>query len=1020
MSKFAKEPWSKKKSRFSILPIALSALIGAGAIAGSVTSIWHMARNYQPSAEFSKSVMGKVEVDPVAFDEEKTKEVAEQNMKEAARRLSNWLRDNGQDMYDVSYETYGDSEGGLKGYLNAQFNIDKVKSHLSWEEDKEYDNDEYLSFFGKDGFNTNNKTLVYRWYITSEQQTLDPEYTIINFNDCFHLPKGLDDTKTKVLSNLDGKWGVMYTIDYKDEFNQNLLNTIYNDMLHAYEDSQKKSSSNDDPPTISDWQKPRLYVINNFEEMVNEANYHLMNYRANDDGNDHDYRAIYENSDQRLFANEYITQPDDKSESKRSQCSALIEANVLEDYHDHSQGHGLPAKNMDVLRWIDPTPGTVKYSIFNKYVDDIITYDSENWKTYFPAKLTDVYKQEVASTWDDEDATNLKFFWHPYDSKTSATAKLQDFISYSLPVKVKQIELTKEGEGKPGASINLATFKQTFVSQEMQPRFIDSLFGGNALVGWLSLGFLIYLIGLAVILAALYRTTGVISWICLMFMLSMSMLIASLATFTISMTFLFGMFTLSLLGFMTALGICERMKRRLKSNEDTNLIVNKTFKKSLFPTLDLSIVSLLFGICFTYIAPTNLNILGLVLIAGAFMIFLIMYMLNGGLHLLFFNNKINRNSFKLLGQNSNEANQALYQGNNLVPSSLDTSKLEFSYYSSMSKKNIKLFSKQTFIMLLVLLAILIGGIVLFSIFGFVTQRLFHTPATIVIKWGDDLLTQDWFTAANLQWLSYTHFGGYWRFSIESVASQQAAINILLGHFEPEQIGVDISIAEFAGSSNLDALQYALISIVVASALTSIYGGIRTNFVSFVPLLVGSVIMPVMMLALASFTLIKFDQIIVLGLILTSIVNCAMTLNIMSSIQDSWSRNEAFTREEFRFITSTALKNCWQYIWVYAIGYALFIICFGIFAPYGCEYIVILLFIGGLVTLFVLPFTISYLQYYFLCIRNNLLGYRAERNKGKVVINLDDIDEQSIEGINKFTKHKAIPKIETKQEVVNEK
>ena len=85
-----------------------------------------------------------------------------------------------------------------------------------------------------------------------------------------------------------------------------------------------------------------------------------------------------------------------------------------------------------------------------------------------------------------------------------------------------------------------------------------------------------------------------------------------------------------------------------------------------------------------------------------------------------------------------------------------------------------------------------------------------------------------------------------------------------------------------------------------------------------------------------------------------------------------------------------------------------------------KFLILLIFIGALVTLVVTPFSVAYIEYYFLCIRNNLLGYRAERNKGKVVINLDDIDEQSIEGINKFTKHKAIPKIETKQEVVNEK
>ncbi|MCQ3908292.1 MAG: hypothetical protein MJ200_01750 [Mycoplasmoidaceae bacterium] len=49
------------------------------------------------------------------------------------------------------------------------------------------------------------------------------------------------------------------------------------------------------------------------------------------------------------------------------------------------------------------------------------------------------------------------------------------------------------------------------MSQRIQPTFTETIFGGSNLVGVLSLGFLIFLIVLLVILACLYRTTGVIS-----------------------------------------------------------------------------------------------------------------------------------------------------------------------------------------------------------------------------------------------------------------------------------------------------------------------------------------------------------------------------------------------------------------------------------------------------------------------------------------------------------------------------
>ncbi|MCQ3914269.1 MAG: hypothetical protein MJ201_00270 [Mycoplasmoidaceae bacterium] len=60
-------------------------------------------------------------------------------------------------------------------------------------------------------------------------------------------------------------------------------------------------------------------------------------------------------------------------------------------------------------------------------------------------------------------------------------------------------------------------------------------------------------------------------------------------------------------------------------------------------------------------------------------------------------------------------------------------------------------------------------------------------------------------------------------------------------------------------------------------------------------------------------------------------------------------------------------------------------------------------IGGIVTVSIAPFTLSFLDYQFMKVRNAVLNRIVERNKNKVVINYDDIDEQGIEGINQFTR-----------------
>ncbi|MCQ3914266.1 MAG: hypothetical protein MJ201_00255 [Mycoplasmoidaceae bacterium] len=60
---------------------------------------------------------------------------------------------------------------------------------------------------------------------------------------------------------------------------------------------------------------------------------------------------------------------------------------------------------------------------------------------------------------------------------------------------------------KSFTTITQDNFKSIYVA----PSFTETIFGGSSLVGILSLGFLIFLIALLIILAVLYRTTGVMS-----------------------------------------------------------------------------------------------------------------------------------------------------------------------------------------------------------------------------------------------------------------------------------------------------------------------------------------------------------------------------------------------------------------------------------------------------------------------------------------------------------------------------
>ncbi|XQP54913.1 MAG: hypothetical protein ACOQNV_02135 [Mycoplasmoidaceae bacterium] len=988
-----------KKSKWSVVSIVLSSLMAGGALAGSAVGISNIAKNYTEGAEFTKTVNGRMKINPSALREVEDLEEAQEIANDCAHKLSQWLKDSGQKNYDVSAEAYANTDG-IECYLNAQFEVEKVenKNPLSIEEkDKKIDNDPYLSFFSSNAFNSNEKTFVYRWYVKDPGQDPSwnkPQYTVIPFREIFSLPKTTDkqDHKARTLVSEDGENGVVLEVQ-----ESTILSDIYADLALAKKDSEDKPDPENE--IANEWQKPRLYIVNNLQGLLNEANYHLSYW--NGFKNDDEYLSWYSETQYGTFADNYINKDfRGQNEESTTKQDEHFKLNSVED-KDGNEVSGL-----DLFNYIDQaTSGTNEIGFTSKYVDKIVTLS--DFDKVMPAKITDSYKNDV----DDTENPNIKCFWYPTSSKTTAEKYLNNQIKYGFnQASIQELSFETTKTGKYGSEDVIDQIKnKDIIAQAIPPTFTETIFGGSNLVGALSLGFLIFLIALLVILACLYRTTGVISWICMIFALSMTGLIATIGSTAITMSLLFGLFALSIVGFMASVAICGRLKRRLYSREDTQVMVNKAFKRSLLPVLDISIVTLIFGICFIYIAPISLNALGLVLIAGAFMIFLSVYLLNGLLHGLFFSNSLMINKYQFFGKPSNLANESLAQSNNAIPASLDATKLEIPYYSSMSRRKIDVTNKKALIAICVIAGLLVIGIIVFSVVGFTSPTLFHTTTCISIKFDGDIFAQSWFTG--LDYVSYSHTGEWWFFytnmsNAYSVAQEMATPAGLV-------FGTDIQCQTIFGTTNQDILNMALISIIIATLVSALYAGLRHNWIAIVPMIAGSFGMPLLILGLSSIFQVKFDQFVVLGFAFVSIVNTIFAMNIVGSTNEAWSRKEPFTNDEFKYIVNVSLTNNWTYIWSNAIAYGLFILIYGLSAPIGpsTASTIGLLIVAFVVTMAVTPFVVSFLLYQFMRVRNLALTRRYQKSKSKVIINYDDVDEQGIEGINKFTKR--IPISETK-------
>ena len=993
--------FGSKKSKWSVAPIILSCLMAGGALAGSAVGIYNIAKNYTESPEFTKTVNGRMKIDPFANDGDtiRTIEKARANVEDCAHRLSQWLKDTGHKNYDVTSEVYKEDEDVYTGYLNAQFEISKVTNKFPTtleEKDQKIDNDPYLSFFSSNAFNSNEKTFVYRWYVKDPgtSPTFNkPQYTLIPFREIFDLPKevGKDDPKARTLVDKDGNSGVVLSLNDSTIFNQ-----IYADLAQAKKDSQEEPENKID----NEWQKPRLYIVNNLEGLINESNYHLALWNGYKNDQD-EYLKWYNDSQYKSFADDYTNHTFSGGDADHPENRFKLDSVV-----DHESQEDIP--DIDLFNFIDQkTSGTNEIGFTTKYIDKIVKLD--DFDQVMPEKITDKYTNNV----DDDTKPQINHFWYQTSSKSSADSYLNNQIKYGFnKATIKELEFDPEGTTGAAAAQKVIEHIHEYdiQSQTIAPTFTETIFGGSNLVGTLSLGFLIFLIALLVILACLYRTTGVISWICMIFALSMTGLIATIGSTMISMSLLFGLFAIAIVGFMASLAICGRLKRRLNSREDTQVMINKTFKKSLLPILDISIVTLLFGVCFIYIAPISLNSLGLVLTAGAFLVFISVYLINAMLHGLFFNNRIMINKYQFFGKASNIANESLAQSNNAVPASLDATKLEIPYYSSMSKKKIDTTNKKALIAVSVVGGLLIVGIIVFAVLGFTSPTLFHTTSCIAIQYDGDIFATGWL--AGLDYVSYSHSGDWWFF----YTNMSNASAIAQGIAEKAELtfGNTVQCQTIFGTTNQDILNLSLVSIVVATLASALYAGLRHNWIAIVPMIAGSFGMPLLILGLSSICQVKFDQFVVIAFALVALVNTIFAMNVVGSTNEAWNRREAFTNEEFRYIVNVSLTNNWTYIWNMAAGYALFILLYGLTAPSSPSTAssIGLLIVAFVVTVVIMPFVTSFLLYQFMKVRNFALSKRYEKSKSKVIVNYDDIDEQGIEGINKFTK--KIPVSQPKQ------
>lgn len=254
-----------------------------------------------------------------------------------------------------------------------------------------------------------------------------------------------------------------------------------------------------------------------------------------------------------------------------------------------------------------------------------------------------------------------------------------------------------------GTRPTMDEFSSFLTSSKQSAIFSNNIFQSNNIEGALIVGLVCFLIGLLVVLACLYKIFGLLGGLTLLFMLSMtSMILLSFAGIVFSLSFLIGLYCLALAGGAMIISICERIKRQAKNGFETSLYVKKGFNKGLSACIDISFITLVFGILFTYAATSSLMPLGSVLILGSMFAFFICYGLNFLIHFLLFGDITMPNFWKWIFKPSFE----LAKSNNV----LGDDNFDFDFYCKKANGiKLQIFSKKAFFALGAVGLILIVG-----------------------------------------------------------------------------------------------------------------------------------------------------------------------------------------------------------------------------------------------------------------------------------------------------------------------
>jgi preprotein translocase subunit SecF len=190
-------------------------------------------------------------------------------------------------------------------------------------------------------------------------------------------------------------------------------------------------------------------------------------------------------------------------------------------------------------------------------------------------------------------------------------------------------------------------------------------------------------------------------------------------------------------------------------------------------------------------------------------------------------------------------------------------------------------------------------------------------------------------------------------------------------------------------------------LLITSGLISAYTFVRLNWVSVIPVFLGTLVTPLLAVGIIAICQIYFDLYIIMAIVVLYAINAILVINLTGTLNNQWLRKQIYHKQDLKKIINAEIKNSLSF---YLKFYIITVVSVGIFMLFNSTdliWLFLIIIIGTVGSIAVLYSVVPFFLYLFIRLRYHYLLRTSNIENPLLRKNYDPVDEQLLDDINKF-------------------